>query len=207
MNRIGYCRVSTQEQSLDRQIEALTAAGCEVIYQEKLSGKNDKRPELKKMLKSVKEGDTIVVMKLDRLGRSLRDLIQIVNDLSERKVHFISLGDNFDTTTPQGRFVFHLMGSLAEFERSLILERITGGIAHAQKHGTKSGNPFGRVPTKGTPENMAKLRRMVNKGEHVTVIAKELDVDTKKVYLYMRKLGIRELYSQKQKDKESTDLP
>lgn len=201
MSKIGYCRVSTVEQNLDRQIEALTAAGCEVIYQEKLSGKNDKRPELHKMLKKAKAGDTIVVMKLDRLGRSLRDLIQIVKDLGERKVQFISLGESIDTTSPVGQFIFHIMGALAEFERNLILERVNGGIAHAKKHGTKTGRPFGRVPTKGTPENMEKLKRMVNKGEHVTVIAKELDVDTKKVYLYMRKLGIRELYSQKQKEK------
>lgn len=200
--RLGYSRVSTQEQSLDRQIESLTAAGCTVFYQEKLSGKNDKRPQLTKMLKDAKEGDTIIVTKLDRLGRSLRDLIKIVNDLSDRKVHFISLGDNFDTSTPQGRFIFHLMGSLAEFERSLILERVNGGIAHAKKHGTKTGNPFGRVATKGTPENMELLRIMVDEGIHVMEMAKALEVDTREVYRYMRKLGISALYTEKQKSQK-----
>lgn len=195
--KLGYARVSTTDQNLERQIEQLTAAGCAVFYQEKLSGKNDKRPQLHKMLSEAKEGDTIVVTKLDRLGRSLHDLIKIVNDLSERKVHFVSLGDNFDTSTPQGRFIFHMMGSLAEFERSMILERVTSGIAHAKIHGTKTGRPFGRVATKGTPENMEKLRTMVNQGYHVAKIAESLKVGQKEVYRYMRKLGISDLYKEK----------
>lgn len=201
MSRFGYCRVSTADQSLDRQIEALTQAGCQEIYQEKISGKNSNRPQLKILLEIVQEGDTIVVMKLDRLGRSLRDLIQIVTDLSERKVHFVSLGDNFDTTTPAGRFFFHVMGAMAEFERNLILERVNSGIAHAQAHGTKSGKPFGRPATKSTPEALAKLRRMVDEGAHVKEIAAALELTPPDIYKHMRKLGIRELYSEKQRNK------
>lgn len=201
--KFGYARCSTIEQSLDRQLEALKQANCQEIFHEKISGKNDNRPELHKLLSRVQAGDTVVVMKLDRLGRSLSDLIKIVTDLNNRKVHFVSLGDNFDTTTPAGRFFFHVMGAMAEFERNLILERVNSGIAHAQAHGTKTGRPFGRPATKSTPENMATLRRMVEEGKHVKEIAEALELTPPDVYKRMRKLGIREEYSQKQKEKKS----
>src|SRR5690242_18167395 len=121
--KIGYARVSTEDQNLDRQITALEAAGCIKIYQEKMSGKNADRPELSRLLQTVKPGDILVVQKLDRLGRSLRDLIKIVDDLNKCGVGFISLNESFDTTNHYGRLLFQVFGALAEFERSIILER------------------------------------------------------------------------------------
>lgn len=198
--KFGYARVSTTDQNLERQIEALTSAGCQEIYQEKLSGKDSKRPELKKLLSRVTEGDTVVVMKIDRLGRSVSDLIGIVTELNDRKAHFVSLGDNFDTTTPSGLFFFHVMGAMAEFERNMILERVNSGIAHAKIHGTKTGRPFGRPATKSTPENLSLIRRMVEEGKHVKEIAEKLDITPPDVYKHMRVMGIREQYSQKQRE-------
>ena len=140
----GYARVSTQHQDLGRQIQDLNQYGCDIIYQEKISGKLNKRPELDKMLEEMQAGDVIVIHKLDRLGRSLQHLIELVNTFKDRGVDFISLKDNFNTTTPQGKLIFNIMGSIAEFERELILERVNSGIKHAKQFGTKTGRAHGR---------------------------------------------------------------
>lgn len=198
--KYGYARVSTTDQNLDRQIAALTAAGCDIIFQEKASGKDSNRPELQKLLSIVKEDDVVVVLKLDRLGRSVSDLIQIITGLGDRKVQFISLGEAIDTTTPTGKLLFHVMGAIAEFERSLIVERVNSGIAHAQAHGTRTGRPFGRPATKSTPENLSKVRRMVEDGKHANQIAAAIGVTRPDVYKMLRKLGITDLYSQKQRE-------
>ncbi len=130
--KIGYARVSTQDQNIDLQLDALKKCECSVIYQEKKSGKNNDRPELKKMLQSVREGDVLVIWKLDRLGRSLKDLVQLVGQLQEKKVDFVSLQDSINTSTPQGRLFFHIGAAFAEFEREIIRERTLAGLASAR---------------------------------------------------------------------------
>lgn len=137
--KIGYGRVSTLEQSLDTQIDALTAAGCENVYLEKASGKNTDRPELQKCLEFLRPDDTLVIFKLDRLGRSIRDLIDIAAKLQQRGIHLQSITEGIDTTTPAGKLVFHFLAALAEFERDLIRERTMKGLAAARARGRKGG--------------------------------------------------------------------
>jgi DNA invertase Pin-like site-specific DNA recombinase len=146
--KIGYARVSTTDQNLDLQSNALTEYGCTTIYKEKISGKNTDRPELKKLLESLRKGDQVVVWKLDRLGRSLRDLVDLVAMFNEKGVNFISLHDHIDTTTATGRFTFNIFASLAEFEREIIRERTKAGLVAARARGKKGGRPSGLSPEK-----------------------------------------------------------
>jgi len=136
---IGYARVSTTDQNPQLQLDALAAAGCEQIFQERLTGKFRERPELASCLKSLRSGDTLIVWKLDRLARSLKDLVEIVHDLEQRQIGFRSLTEAIDTTSPGGRLVFHIFGALAEFEHSLIRERTLAGLQAARARGRKGG--------------------------------------------------------------------
>jgi DNA invertase Pin-like site-specific DNA recombinase len=137
--RIGYARVSTEEQNTSLQIDALTNAECQQIFEEKVSGKSKDRPELDVCLKVLREGDTLVVWRLDRLGRSLEHLVQIVRDLESRKIGFQSLTESIDTTNAGGKLVFHIFAALAEFERNLISERTKAGLQAARARGRKGG--------------------------------------------------------------------
>jgi len=136
---IGYARVSTQDQNPEYQVDALEKAGCEQIFQEKITGKLRERPELSQCLRMLRKGDTLVVWKLDRLARSLKDLVEIVQDLNEREVGFKSLTEAIDTASSGGRLVFHIFGALAEFEHSLIRERTIAGLEAARARGRKGG--------------------------------------------------------------------
>ncbi|MEX2650582.1 MAG: recombinase family protein [Alphaproteobacteria bacterium] len=127
--------------TLDLQPDALCAVGCETIYQEHASGKNAKQPELEACLKALREGDVLVVWRLDRLGRSLLDLVSIVNDLKRRGVQFDSLTERIDTGSSTGQLIFHIFASLAEFERNLIRERTLAGLKAARARGRKGGRP------------------------------------------------------------------
>jgi DNA invertase Pin-like site-specific DNA recombinase len=137
--RIGYARVSTQDQNSELQTDALNAAGCEQLFQEKASGKDRVRPELETCLKVLRSGDSLVVWRLDRLGRSLKDLVEIVTTLEKRGVGFVSLTENVDTVSAGGKLVFHLFAALAEFERNLIRERTVAGLVAARARGRKGG--------------------------------------------------------------------
>jgi DNA invertase Pin-like site-specific DNA recombinase len=139
--KYGYARVSTNSQDNQLQLDALKAAGCKKIYEEKASGANTDRPELKQCLKAMNNGDQLVVWKLDRLGRSLPHLIEVINTLEVESKSFQSLTENIDTTSPTGKLIFHIFGSLAEFERSLIRQRVMAGLEAAKKKGTKFGRP------------------------------------------------------------------
>lgn len=139
--RIGYARVSTDDQLLDLQIDALTADGCESIYRECASGKSVLRTELENTLKALRPGDSLVVWRLDRLGRNLGDLVRIVNELEGRGIGFVSLTEQINTSSPSGKLVFHLFASLAEFERNLIRERTNAGLKAARARGKKGGRP------------------------------------------------------------------
>ena len=136
---IGYARVSTHDQNLDSQLDALQKADCEQIFQEKITGKTKDRPELISCLKALRKGDVLIVWKLDRLARSLKDLVEIITDLNQREIGFKSLTEAIDTTSATGRLVFHIFGALAEFEHSLIRERTIAGLDAARARGRKGG--------------------------------------------------------------------
>ena len=136
---IGYARVSTQDQNLDLQTEALTKAGCKRIFNDKISGSRAERPGLTKALEMLREGDTLIVWKLDRLGRSVKNLVDLVGELHKQGIQFKSLTDAIDTGTPAGRFFFHVMASWAEMERELTVERTRAGLEVARQLGRKGG--------------------------------------------------------------------
>jgi DNA invertase Pin-like site-specific DNA recombinase len=138
---IGYARVSTLEQSLDLQTDALNRAGCEKLFTDKAGGARAARPGLDQALAHLRKGDTLVVWKLDRLGRSIRHLIETVGQLQERKVGFRSLQESIDTTTSGGKLVFHVFAALAEFERDIIRERTRAGLEAARARGKRGGRP------------------------------------------------------------------
>ena len=137
--RIGYARVSTEDQNTSLQNDALKNAGCEQLFEEKISGKSKDRPELDICLKVLREGDILVVWRLDRLGRSLEHLVQIIRDLESRKIGFLSLTESIDTTNAGGKLIFHIFAALAEFERNLISERTKAGLKAARARGRKGG--------------------------------------------------------------------
>lgn len=138
---IGYARISTQDQSLDLQEDALLNAGCEETHQDIASGVKCARQGLEEALKRLRRGDTLVVWRLDRLGRSLRHLLELISDLETRGIGFRSLQESIDTTTPGGRLVFHVFGALAEFERELLRERTIAGLRAAADRGRMGGRP------------------------------------------------------------------
>ena len=138
---IGYARVSTDDQSLDSQTDALSAAGAEKVFADKISGSRRTRPELDRMLEQLRDGDVVTVTKYDRLARSLKDLLEIVETIRERGAGFRSLAEDIDTTTPAGRLVFHVFASIAQFERERISERTKEGLDAARKRGRVGGRP------------------------------------------------------------------
>ncbi|MGV1315029.1 recombinase family protein [Klebsiella pneumoniae] len=144
---IGYARVSTQDQNPQLQLDALGVAGCEQVFHEKATGKLRERVELTACLRSMSKGDTLVVWKLDRLARSLKDLVEIIHDLDKREIGFRSLTESIDTTSAGGRMVFHLFCALAEFEHALIQERTKAGLAAARARGRKGGRKPSLSPT------------------------------------------------------------
>ncbi len=153
--KIGYARVSTRDQNLDLQTSALRAAGCERIYEDTMSGAKRDRPELNRALEHLRAGDTLVVWKLDRLGRSVKDLVEMVGELEKRGVHFQSVTDSIETATPAGRFFFHVMASLAQMERELLVERTRAGLDAARAQGRVGGRK--RAMTESKLEAAKKL--------------------------------------------------
>ena len=145
---IGYARVSTQDQNLDLQTEALWKAGCKKIFDDKISGSHAERPGLAKVQEALRDGDTLVVWKLDRLGRSVKHIVDLVGDLQKRGVQFKSLTDAIDTGTASGRFFFHVMASLAEMERELTIERTQAGLRVARQLGRIGGRKRQMIESK-----------------------------------------------------------
>jgi DNA invertase Pin-like site-specific DNA recombinase len=175
--KIGYARVSTDEQNPDLQLDALKAAGCERVFTDKAGGGSFKRSELAKCLKTLVAGDTLTVWKLDRLGRSLHELIGLLDDLKAREVAFMSLTESIDTATPTGRAMWQMVGILAELERSLIGERTKAGRAAAMARGVKMGRKV-----KLTPQQVAHARKLLEQGEHHDTVAKSLGVSRRTLY-------------------------
>ncbi len=166
---IGYARVSTSEQETAAQVTALKAAGCERIYREKASGGRWDRPELHRLLDHLRKGDVLVVWKLDRLSRSLRDVLTIMERLAEAKAGFRSLTEAIDTTTPAGRMMMQMVGAFAEFERAMLRERTKVGLEAARREGRIGG----RRP-KLTPQQQAEIVRMVSRGNKTAADAARL---------------------------------
>lgn len=138
---VGYCRVSTDDQTLDLQKDALKNAGCEKVFEDVMSGAKSDRPGLDAVLEYVRAGDVLVVWRLDRLGRDLKHLIEVIDDLSKREIGFKSLHESIDTTTANGKLIFHIFCALAEFERNLISERTKAGLKAARARGRLGGRP------------------------------------------------------------------
>ncbi len=187
--KIGYARVSTREQNLSLQMDALNREGCKRIFQEKISGAKADRPELRKMIDQLREGDVIVTWKLDRLGRSIRDLINLVNEIQDKGAGLKSLNDSIDTTTPQGKLTFHLFASLAEFERDIIRERTKAGLEAARARGRKGGRPKGL--SKEAQDKAMVAETLYKQGEmSVTEICKHLNIARSTLYKYLRHRGV-----------------
>jgi len=166
---IGYARVSTDDQDTAAQVAALKAAGCERIYREKASGGRWDRPELHRLLDQLRKGDVLVVWKLDRLSRSLRDVLVIMERLADAKAGFRSLTEAIDTTTPAGRMMMQMVGAFAEFERAMLRERTKAGLDAARQDGRIGG----RRP-KLSPQQQAEITRMVSRGDKTAADAARL---------------------------------
>lgn len=184
--KIGYARVSTRDQNLDLQIDALKKAGCAdtYIYKEQVSGATKERPELKSLLTQIRKGDVVVIWKLDRLGRSLADLVHLVNEIQNKGAGLLSLQDNIDTTTPQGKLTFHIFAAIAEFERGIIQERTKAGLESARARGRKGGRPKGL--SKQAQVKAAAATSLYRQHKPVSVICKTLDISRKTFYKYLR---------------------
>jgi DNA invertase Pin-like site-specific DNA recombinase len=186
--RIGYARVSTQEQNIDMQIDALKRAGCEKLFVDKVSGLAANRPGIDEALNYLREGDVLVVWRLDRLGRSLKNLIGLIGRLEEKNIGFQSLQEAIDTTTAGGKLVFHIFGALAEFERNLIQERTRAGLAAARARGKKGGRP------KALDEEQIKLLiRLYNERElSIKEICRMTNISKPTLYNYLHRNAQKE---------------
>jgi DNA invertase Pin-like site-specific DNA recombinase len=175
--KYGYARVSTEDQNPAMQLAALKKAGCKTVFKDEVTGAHIKRPALARCLKKLETGDTLIVWKLDRLGRSLRDLISMLDDFRSKGIRFRSLTEAIDTETPTGRAMWQMIGVLAELERSLIVERTRAGVKAAQKRGVR----FGRK-VKLTPDRLAHARKLIDHGTTPTQAAKMIGVSRATVY-------------------------
>jgi DNA invertase Pin-like site-specific DNA recombinase len=173
----GYARVSTAGQDEALQLDALRQAGCDRVFTDQASGATTSRPALDELLGMARRGDTLVIWRLDRLGRSLRHLLDVIGDLEQRGVALRSLTESIDTSTPAGRLVFHTFGALAEFERDLIRERTKAGLAAARARGRGGGRP-----SVWTAEKREQAQRMLEEGKTVSTVAEVLGVSRASVY-------------------------
>lgn len=176
--RIGYARVSTEDQELALQLDALAKAGCETVYQEKISGKKLERPELAHCLKALREGDTLVVWRMDRLGRSLAHLVQTIAELEARGVAFESLTEKIETASATGKLMFHVFAAMAEFERNLISERTIAGLRAARARGRKGG----RKPSLDVQQKKEIAALLRDPEISVTEVAKRYEVSRNTIY-------------------------
>jgi DNA invertase Pin-like site-specific DNA recombinase len=180
----GYARISTIDQNADMQLKALQRAGCKKIFTDRRTGATTKRPSLTRCLKTLKDGDTLTVWKLDRLARSLRDLISIVEDFDKLGIHFRSLTEEINTATPGGKLTFHIFAALAEFERGLIIERTREGMKAARARGIKSG-----PPSKLTRQQIDHARQLIENGQGREAVADLFKVSRSTLYRALAATG------------------
>ena len=184
--KMGYLRVSTAEQKLDLQRDALTKAGCEQLYEDVISSMQWERPGLARAVDHLRQGDTFVVWKLDRLGRNVKALTAFIEQLKGRGVAFQSLQDGIDTSTALGQFFFHVLGALAELERSLLVERTQAGLAAARARGRVGGRP-----RKMTPERIRQaMGMMAVAGRNASAVARTLGITRAVLYRYVQANGV-----------------
>lgn len=186
--KVGYARVSTKEQNLDSQMDALKAAGCEKIYHDKISGKNYSREGLSACLDYLRAGDTLVIIRLDRLGRSVKETLELCDELNNREVKLVSLQDNLDTETTTGRFTMQILASLAEYNKNMIAENCLSGIESAKARGVKFGRRVGSKLAKPKKTAVLKLYNSgtsINDIKHITGIK---SIQT--IYNYLKEAGI-----------------
>jgi DNA invertase Pin-like site-specific DNA recombinase len=182
---IGYARVSTQDQTLNLQKDALEKIGCKKIFTDTASGAKAERIGLEEALEYVREGDTLVVWRLDRLGRSLKHLIETITELNNRKIGFKSIQENIDTTTSGGKLVFHIFGALAEFERDIIRERTQAGLTAARARGRLGGRP--KAKALNTPKKITLAQSLYNdKNNTIDEICKTLNISRSTLYRYIK---------------------
>lgn len=185
--KIGYARVSTKDQNLSLQKDALIKEGCKIIFEEKASGAKADRPELRKMIDQLREGDIVITWKLDRLGRSLRDLVNLVTEIQNKGAGFKSLNDYIDTTTPQGKLTFHIFAALAEFEKDIISERTKAGLEAARARGRKGGRPKGL--SKEAKDKAIIAQTLYNQKQmSISQICRHLGIAKSTFYKYINKL-------------------
>lgn len=185
--KIGYARVSTEEQSLQLQIDALTEVGCEKIFRDRgVSGVAQQRKGLDRARKYLKKGDVLIVWKLDRLGRSLRFLIDLIEELGGKEVGFQSLSDGINTTTPGGELVFHVIGAIAQFERSLISERTRAGMHAARRKGQHVGRPFALTDK----QIMRAHEKIVKENATITELVRKLGCTKDTLARGIKRLGL-----------------
>jgi DNA invertase Pin-like site-specific DNA recombinase len=182
---IGYARVFTQDQTLNLQKDALKKIGCKKIFTDTASGAKQERKGLEEVQNFLREGDTLVVWRLDRLGRSLKHLIETITELNNRKIGFKSIQENIDTTTSGGKLVFHIFGALAEFERDIIRERTQAGLQAARARGRKGGRPKALTPKKA--QMVQDLYR--NKENSIDEICKTFNISRTTLYRYIKTIG------------------
>lgn len=189
--KIGYARVSTRDQNLDLQLDALQKAGCEdtYIYKEQISGATKERPQLQKLLEQIRKNDVVVIWKLDRLGRSLADLVHLVNEIQGKGAGLLSLQDNIDTTTPQGKLTFHIFAAIAEFEREIIRERTKAGLESARARGRKGGRPPGL--SKEAQVKAAAAASLHQQKQPIARICTTLGISKKTLYKYLKQGSIQ----------------
>lgn len=186
--KIGYARVSTKDQNLDSQLDALNKAGCEKIYQDKISGREYNREGLKACIEYLRPGDTLVINRLDRLGRSVKETLELCDQFNKREIKLVSLQDNLDTSTAVGRFTMQILASLAEYNRNLIVEGCQAGIEAAKKRGVKFGRREGTKVPKPKKNAVLKLYKSGTPISDIKEITGVKSIQT--IYNYLKEAGI-----------------
>jgi len=186
---IGYARVSTQDQNLDLQLDALTKQGCEKIFQEQISASIEERPALKELIANLRQGDTVIVWKLDRLARSLKHLLNLVSDFQNAGIGFVSLQDQINTTTSQGRLIFNIFASISEFEREIIKERTIAGLVAARNRGRVGGRKKGL--SKEAKVKAAAVKHLyVDENKSINEICNAVNISRATIYHYLDYLKV-----------------
>lgn len=184
----GYARVSTKKQSLDMQLDELKQYGCEEIITEKESGAKKDRKELQLLLSKLRKDDTLVVYKLDRLGRTMHQLVNLLQEFNEKGIHFVSIKDGIDTSTTMGRFLFHIFGAMAEMEREVINERVISGVAAAKARGREGGRKKAH-----TPQQIQGMMEMLASGKTKVEVCEMFDVARATLYRYIKEHDSKQL--------------